>query len=148
MPANHFYLKLFKFIIAKIKLIISLFHKSVLSYFSINDTTTLQSFSPPLSLFRSLSLLSLSFLPKHISFQVLLISFAGCIYMFCLFHYICQCLGSPFIISCLDSSNSLKNVFGFSPTPSISFQNLQFAYWIDSKFFSLKFNSLFLYIAS
>ena len=76
----------------------------------------------------SLSLHSLSFLPKHISFQVLLISFAGCIYMFCLFHYICQCLGSPFIISCLDSSSSLRNVFSFSPTPSISFQNLQFAY--------------------
>lgn len=147
MAANHFYLKFFQFITAKIKHIVSLFHKSVLSYFSINDTSTLLSFSPPLSL------LSLSFLPKHISFQVLLISFAGCLYAFCLFHYICQCRGSPFIISSLDSSNSLTNVFSFSPTSSsISFQNLQWlaiTYWIDAKFFSLKFKSLwFLSVAS
>lgn len=147
MAANHFYLKFFQFITAKIKHIVSLFHKSVLSYFSINDTSTLLSFSPPLSL------LSLSFLPKHISFQVLLISFAGCLYVFCLFHYICQCPGSPFIISSLDSSNSLTNVFSFSPTSSlISFQNLQWlaiTYWIDAKFFSLKFKSLwFLSVAS
>lgn len=116
-----------------------------------NDSTTILSSSTLLSVSPSHYLTpSLPHpLPrKPLSFQALLISFACCLHMFCLFPYPCHCPGSLFNISCLDSSSSLVNVFGFSPIPSsVRFQHLQrpaIICWRGSKSFHLKCNALLL----
>lgn len=147
MAANHFYLKFFQFITAKIKHIVSLFHKSVLSYFSINDTSTLLSFSPPLSL------LSLSFLPQTHQFSSIVDFLLSCLYAFIFSIIFVSVVVLPLLSLPWTLQIVLQMSSNFSPTSSsISFQNLQWlaiTYWIDAKFFSLKFKSLwFLSVAS